>query len=103
MAKKTKDKPRKKPSRTIPLSVVGGFTPYAAAMYDHAKRGDGHAMAWVSQVTFTGINPDTGKWAPDLAKQYMFPWIRGLVTHKVANYFGVNRIIARTGMPWLRI
>ncbi len=86
---------------TLPLAVVGGFAPLAV----NTMRTPGgiDRKLWMFTQATTGFDTDTGKWwAPNLNKGTT--WILvGTGIHMLANRFGINRAIARSGIPLVRI
>jgi hypothetical protein len=51
-----------------------------------------------------GYFPDRKAWEPMYAlKNFWGPVLLGTVVHKIANKLGVNRAIARAGIPIVRI
>lgn len=104
MAKK---KSRKRGGFTIPLAVVGGFVPAGLDIY-HATADYG-PMAGLDHVGLctTGITSKPGggiEWHPGYAAQKLWgPLLLGLLVHKLASKLGVNKMIAKVGIPILRI
>lgn len=102
MAKKGKPK-RRGGGFTLPLAVVGGFVPLAVhAVDDYQVGGITHLGKGIA-VRTTGYMVDTGKFELKYLSQGLFPILAGLVVHKVASKMGVNRALARSGVPFFRI
>jgi len=102
MAKKTRK--HSKPQMTIPLAVVAGFVPLAKDVYtgytSYGVPGAGHYLVG----GITGYDTNTGKFnLPWAASHFWLPVGAGLVVHKLAGRFGINRALSRAGIPLLRI
>ena len=99
---KTK-KTRKKRSFTIPLAVAvpTGYVLYNSALY--AINQSPQVALEKTTKWFTGYSLETGKWSWQNLKLGLFPILIGVFGHKVASKLGVNKAIASTGMPWIRI
>jgi hypothetical protein len=96
-----KAKHRRQAKARIPLAVLAGFVPTVAYCIEGARES---SVPW-SEVShrltkrMTGYDRTTGKWNfADLAQGWG-PVVAGLVVHKLANRFGLNRMIARSGIP----
>lgn len=89
----------------ISLAVVGGFIPLAgnmlsdAQIYSAADHGGWPVVMKLWGWRLTGYSAIDGKmhWR-DLANSYV-PVAAGVLIHKVANRFGVNRMLARFNLP----
>jgi hypothetical protein len=89
---------------TIPIAVLAGFVPLAkdVAMGYSASgmQGAGHYL--VGGVT--GYDTNTGKFnVPWALSHFWLPVTAGLVVHKLAGKFGVNRALSSAGIPLFRI
>lgn len=103
MAKKAAKKKTRKNKTTVPIAVVGGI---AAGMYDPVRYfAAGNYDYGVEMLTrsYVGYNPRTKELDIKGLRRGLLPLGIGVLVHKVAGKFGVNRMIARTGLPWLRI
>ena len=61
------------------------------------------AIGHVSLCT-TGYDPADGKWKPSFALQKLYgPLFLGMVVHKAASKVGINRMLAKAGVPLFRI
>jgi hypothetical protein len=98
---------RKRKGFTIPLAVVGGLVPTGLDVF-HATQDYGW-MAGLDHVSLctTGITskPDGSvEWHPGYAaKKLWLPLGAGIVVHMLASKLGVNRMLARIGIPVLRV
>ncbi|GAH98844.1 unnamed protein product [marine sediment metagenome] len=45
----------------------------------------------------------TKTFTTEYMKHGLYPFLGGALLHKAANRLGVNRAIARSGIPWIRI
>jgi hypothetical protein len=104
MAKKRKQ--HSKPGMTIPVAVIAGFAPLGIGLLGAVKRGMAGDMAGMSQemtIRTTGYNTDTKSFHWPTFMQSYGPIVAGLVIHKAASRLGVNRALARAGVPFLRV
>lgn len=105
MASKKKTMHRKKQGFTIPLAIVAGFAPAVIDVIDNVPN-----FGLPGSIMHTGaglIGYDT------VSKKYtgwnqakaagICPLIMGFVVHYAASKLGVNRMIARAGIPFVRI
>jgi hypothetical protein len=99
-----KAKHRKRPGMTIPLAVVGGLMPMGSDVLAAYKIGGAQcALEHVSMCT-TGYNPADGKFLPGFAMSKLYgPLFVGTMVHKVAARLGVNRMLSKAGVPFLRV
>jgi len=89
----------RKPKMTIPVAVIAGFAPLAVNGATWVRD-----MGWVDGLgtaasTLTGYNLSTGTWNAANLRFGTLPIIIGIVLHKIANKAGINRQLARTGLP----
>ena len=89
-----------KKSITIPLAVVAGFVPEAVGVWNrrNSPAEAGNFMA----ASLTGYMPGYGFTTVHL-KNGAFPILAGFATHWVASQFGINRMLGRMGVPFIRI
>jgi len=89
---------------TIPLAVVAGFAPLAHDTMTEVKvRGPGgipHVLAY----HLTGVNTwDNNKFNSQVLINGWTPILAGFLVHKLAGKFGINQMLAKAGVPILRI
>jgi hypothetical protein len=92
---------------TVSLAILGGLAPTAAFAIEGFKVGgdQGGIVEAMHRVTMrlTGWEWKGGGWsAGEMAKGWT-PLLIGALAHKAANRFGINRMIARAGIPLVRI
>lgn len=102
-----RSKSRRKAGFTLPLAVVAGFAPTAAFALEGFRIGgdQGGIMEAGHRLTMrlTGYEWKGGVWSmPELMKGWL-PIIGGVIAHKVAGKLGINRALARAGIPFVRI
>lgn len=95
MAKKKHSGSRK---MTLPIAALAPVAMAGVASGKALIEGD----TWMSQYIFTGIDRNGHFYWPRVAQTYA-PMVAGLVAHKVANRFGLNRALANAKIPMLRI
>lgn len=94
---------RSKAAFTIPLAVVGGFIPTLAFAMDGYKVGGMENAARRVAQRLTGIDSTANVF---IWKELMAGWgpiMAGFLVHKAAQRFGINRTLARAGVPFIRI
>jgi hypothetical protein len=91
---------------TIPLAVVAGFAAPMGRTIDGFKNGGG-IRGGVTALSncMLGIDPYAARieWHPGLMQNGAFPVLLGLSVHWMAGRLGVNRMLARSGIPLIRI
>lgn len=94
---------RSKAKFTIPVALVAGFFPLVANL------NAGYKVAGVKGVAdrlpgLVGIGTD-GKWQglSVMNERGTTAIVMGFVVHWLAGKFGLNRMIARAGVPFIRI
>lgn len=96
-------KRRRKNSTTLPLAVVAGlvaglYTPATYLMSGDIK----NTMRFTSR-NYTGYDPMEGRFYAGDIKKGLVPLMVGGVIHKVAGKIGINRVIGKAGVPFIRI
>jgi len=88
---------------TLPLAIVGGLLPGGTAVVQTATTA-GIAMAGrTAGLIYTGYDYTTGKWSISNMKLGLLPLAIGVMVHKAAGMLGINKAIASTGIPFIRI
>lgn len=98
-----KRKTRRKKGFTLPIAVLAGFVPGVANAFDAMQTYGVKGMGVQVSRDYLGFDPQTNKWYPGLMWGGTFPLILGIVVHKVASVFGVNRALGRANIPFIRI
>jgi hypothetical protein len=111
-----RSRPRKhhRAKMTIPLAIVAGFAP---GIIDTIK--NGMKYGWVqgsdSGLTtllgdYTGVQTydaqrvyNQGAWSTWRLKYGLYPMLGGFAAHWLASKFGINRMLARSRIPFIRI
>lgn len=88
---------------TLPVAAVAGFIPLAGNIASVAGQGI-EPIGWMATQALTGYDTRTNKfWWPNLNKGAI-PIIMGILAHKIiGGKLGVNRILANSGIPFIRI
>jgi len=95
---------RKKTSFTLPLAVVAGFMPMGWQVWQHAKIGDYANIPLAISEGLTGYNYIDRSWSLGNLKSGLLPIGLGFAVHKyIGGTLGLNRMIARAGIPFIRI
>lgn len=88
---------------TVPLAVVAGFVPAVySTMTFTSQVGWRGALPHLSRI-LTGYNPDNNTWNGSHLLMGMGPIMLGLGVHKIASAAGLNRALAASRIPFLRI
>ncbi len=97
-----------KPKFTLPLAVIAGFAGPVSSVYSHTRSygvtGVEGGVGEFSRI-MTGFNPyDVPAGFQFYRMRYgLLPIMLGLSLHKVAGWVGLNRMLARSGIPVIRI
>ena len=97
--KAKKKRYRQKP--TVSLAVVAGMVPALGAVWADAKRGAWSNMGNTAVSIMTGYTD--GKFIWSKLKFGLLPMVGGFVAHKIATKIGLNRLIAKSKIPLVRI
>jgi hypothetical protein len=97
-----KKKSHRRAKMTIPLAVVAGIAAPGIKIYE-ARVGGVSGMAREAGRIMTGWDFWNGTFNFATMRYGMFPVLAGIAAHKVASMLGINRAIARTGLPYIRI
>lgn len=91
----------KKP--TMSLAVLAGLSvPMVSAYQVGQASGAKAGLQRLAQIT-TGIDPINGQFMPTNLRYGLLPILAGAAVHKTASWLGVNRAIASSGIPFVRI
>lgn len=101
MAKKKRSRRRNK--TTLPIAVIAGAAAGMVKPVKMAVSGDVESAANTLSMDYIGYNFMGHKWEFSRIKNGLLPLVAGVVAHKVAGKLGVNRAIASTGIPYIRI
>lgn len=94
---------RSKAGTRIPLAVVAGFVPTLAFAADGFRVGGFENAARRTAQRLTGIDSTANVF---IWKELMAGWgpiLAGFLVHKAASKLGINRAIARAGIPLIGI
>lgn len=107
---KYRNAPRKKrryhrPKLTIPLAVVAGFASPVMRIVQHTQSGGATGGVQEMSRIMIGVDPfaNPPTFQPFLLRYGAFPVAIGMVIHFIAGKLGVNRMLARSGVPLLRV
>lgn len=84
----------------IPLAIVAGMIPVGVGIWN--RRNSPSEIATYLQEGFTGIGED-GTFNLANFRKGLLPVGAGFIAHMVASKLGVNRAIAKSGLPFIRI
>lgn len=101
---KSKKRSRSGKKFTLSLAAVAGFAPLGKAIYDDFKTGNGVSdVPYTLSAALTGYNMVDKKWHASHLMVGLVPISAGVLVHKIANKIGINRMLAQSGMPVLRV
>ena len=108
---KAKKKVHKKRQMTISLSIIAGLLPVGGKLLEHFQNPSLHgqsnglsAMGVEGSRILTGIDPRTGQFNMGWLWLGLFPMIGGVLVHKfIGGKLGLNKAIAGTGLPFIRL
>lgn len=92
--------PRRRNRFTLPMAIVAGFTPTGVGVWN--RRNSGTEISNYLLAGYTGMNPD-GTFNFANFRVGLLPVLVGTVAHKIAGMLGLNKAIARSGIPVLRV
>jgi hypothetical protein len=82
------------------MAIVAGFIPVGVGLWN--RRGNATDMGNYLQAGFTGIGTD-GKFNLGNLRSGLLPVASGFLVHMFAGKLGINRAIARAGIPLIRL
>jgi len=88
---------------TISVAVMGGLLAGLEQPAEALFRGDYSTAMKRLSYGYTGWNAWTHSWDPRGMQQGLMPLMIGVGVHKLANAFGVNRMLAKSKIPFLRV
>jgi hypothetical protein len=92
-----------KPKMTVSLAILAGLAPTAVFAAEGFSAGGISEVGHRLTGRLTGWDTGTSKWSmAELGKGWI-PILGGVLVHKLANRFGINRMIAQSGIPLIRI
>ena len=101
-----KAKHHKKAGITIPVAALAGFAPLGFGLWNAGKRAMAGDTAGATQemvIRTTGYNTDDKEFHGDVFLQTYGPILAGILVHQLASKLGVNRALAKAGVPFLRV
>jgi hypothetical protein len=94
----------KKKQFTLSLAVVAGFAPLAIDVGTQIKNGNFSEAGRVAVHNLAGYNYWSNTWDMDGFKHGLFPILAGFLVHKfIGGNLGINRMLARAGIPIIRL
>lgn len=99
---KKSSKHRRRQTR-IPLAVLAGFSVPAMEAYKAFGETGISGATGILLAGFTGYNKWEHKFILGNLKLGLVPVGLGLIVHKLATKFGLNRIIRNSGIPYIEI
>ncbi|GAH90812.1 unnamed protein product [marine sediment metagenome] len=95
---------RRKRGLTFPLSIAVPMLSTGAQVIEFGKH-HGYREGLRELILYFGVDLRTG--TPAFTTHYLrygaYPLLGGILIHNVANKLGVNRALARAGIPFIRI
>jgi len=95
---------RRSQGMTVPVAVLAGFAPLAVNTWAGYQNGGVSEAGRRALKGLSGFDYINGELSPSYALRWgMGPIIGGLLVHKLAGRLGINRMLARSGVPFLRV
>lgn len=102
MARKKKHSSRK--SFSLPVAAILGFLPLGQSVWAGFQAGGAQQAGRVGLRNLTGYDTTSNSWNWTYLKQGTIPIAIGLAAHKlIGSMLGVNRMLGRAGIPFIRI
>ncbi len=86
---------------TVPIAVIGGFAPLVMGMWN--RRSQPQEVARFLTVATTGYDYVGHRWTGEFLGQGAGSILAGFLVHSIANKVGINRALAKAGVPLFRI
>jgi len=86
---------------TLPVAVIAGLVPTVSGVY--ARRSSLTEMGRFVTQAWTGYDPGGSGWQASYLRWGAMPALLGFAAHGLASKLGINRAIARAGIPIFRI
>lgn len=87
----------------FPIAVAAGFAPGVIKVYEHSKEGVSAAVREAGRI-YLGLDFWEGKWDWRWMMFGTMPILLGALVHKYAgNRLGINRALAKSGIPIIRL
>lgn len=101
----TRKRSRSRTKFSIPLALCAGVAVPVIDIVTHIKNGPNGPNGYmdVMQRLFTGSSPAYPGFSTFWFKWSYYPIIAGFLAHWIAGKTGINRAIARSGVPLIRI
>ena len=97
-------KHRSSRSRGVPLALIAGLTPGLLYAYNGFRSTGLNGAVGALAVTYTGFDISTRQWSPSAMMSGWLPILGGVMVHKIiGGMLGVNRLLARSRIPWIRL
>jgi len=93
----------RRPRPTLSLAVIAGLVPGATGTFNVARAHGMEAGGKHFLKVYSGYDVTSNDWRLREMALGMFPLAAGVVLHRAATWFGINRMIARAGIPFVRI
>lgn len=101
--RRVKKKSHQRKKATFPLAIVAGLLPGVQRTITGFQSGGMKGGAQQAALVYLGYNYDTATWHPNMMWYGTAPLLLGLIVHRVASRLGVNRALAATGIPFVRL
>lgn len=88
---------------TLPLAIVGGLVPGVTLLAATAQTGNWQNVGLTASKIYTGYDYTVGKWSFGNTRSGLQPIIFGALIHKAAGMIGINKALAASKIPFIRI
>lgn len=100
---KAKAKQGGKRKRTVSLAVIAGFAPGVQTVWRGFQAAGLQGGLTMLSRAYTGFDPESNRWVMSELWRGTFPLLIGGLVHKGAGMLGINRMLARAGIPGIRL
>lgn len=96
---------RRAAKTTFPVAVLAGLAVPAIDIWKNGLgQGDFQRAGITATAIFTGYNPESHTWELSYLKRGLLPVVAGMAVHKfIGGSLGVNRMLARAKVPFIRL
>lgn len=88
---------------TVSTAAIAGMVPLGLYAYDRYKTGGISGAASGMCAALTGWDTTSGSFDWKLMWHGTFPILIGIGVHKAASKLGINRMLAKAGIPFFRV
>jgi len=89
---------------TIPIAPIAGVLASKGTQYTVKSALEGNfPQAFAETGRFAGLDPSSGQFSWGILSETYTPILAGLVVHKIAGKVGLNAMLGKAKIPYLRV